>query len=88
MLNLNGLSRDFTEIIARHLLHKDMVLRGHTMPNTDHWHDLYSGRSVPVVKEDWGRELLSCNIFRCEVDAIVSLLMNHTKKRIDEPLDY
>lgn len=77
-INLNKLSEDFTEIIARHLLHLELFARGDAMPNTDHWHDLYSGRGLHNGKEGWGVEPLSCSYFRAKVDGLVHLLITHT----------
>ena len=91
MINMNGLSDDFTEVIARMLLRKEMILKGDTnpVPITDHWKDLYvNGYLSGSNGLSWATDSIRYNIFRAEVDAIVCLLVNHTYKRIDEPLDY
>jgi len=90
MINMNGLAEDFTEVIARMLLRKQMILEGYPisadMPNTDHWRDLYlngyRGES-PFTAMD----TLRYNHFKAEVDGIVCLLLNHTDKRMFNMLE-
>lgn len=81
MINLNGLSKDFTEVIARMLLRQEMVLQGDPMPITDHWRDLYLNGYVGPSRT--AMDTLRYNRFRAEVDAIVHLLINHTMSNMD-----
>lgn len=82
MTNMNGLDNDFTEIIARFILIKELSRRGDPMPNTNDWHDLYlngySGAGLTAM------DSVRYNNFRCEVDGIVHMLMTHVQKRIDD----
>ena len=84
-MNVNGLHQDFTEVVARLILHKDMIAKGASNPNTDHWQDLYTGRGlVPGCERLKYSDIIPYNRFRAEVDGTVALLLNHTQKRVEE----
>ena len=84
-MNVNGLHTDFTEIVARLILHKDMISKGDLSLNTDHWRDLYTGDALmPRCQHLKYTDVMQYNFFRAEVDGIVALLLNHTQKRVEE----
>lgn len=84
-MNINGLHKDFTEIIARLILHKDLVAKGECNPNTDHWCDLYTGDALlPECQHLKYSDVIQYNFFRAEVDGTVALLLNHTQRRVEE----
>ena len=83
MLDMNRLSDDVTEIIARAILYKDRQKIGACSPSTDDWADLYSrGYAYNQLPSSQGRnDSLTYNLFRAEVDSITAMVMRSVYER-------
>ena len=80
-MNMNGLSNDVTEVIARAILYKNKQMDGIASPTTDEWADVYGGmRRQPLSQQPMAQQI-EYNIFRAEVDSIVGTIMRSVHER-------
>ena len=86
MLDLNKLSSDITEVVARTILFKDRQAEGNWVmgPQTEDWAELYRGDVPDYARAKFSNSPMTFNRYRAEVDSVVANIMFAVQKAEDD----